>query len=107
MLVVRFVARIAILAQLDAVNIAFVAVRAFRGLVLSPQRVLRIHVMIKAGRLPGLGVVAGLTFFAKLTLVPFLVVIFAMAANTRSGRVLVVTGFVAAAALHINVLAGQ
>ena len=107
MLVVRFVARIAILAQLDAVNIAFVAVRAFRGLVLSPQRVLRIHVMIKAGRLPGLGVVTAFTFFAKLALVPFLIVIFTVAANTRSRRVLVLTGFMATAALHINVLAGQ
>ena len=107
MFVVPLVAGIAIVAELDAVNIAFVAVRAFRGLVLSPQHVLRIHVMIKAGRLPGLGVVAGFTFFAKLTLVPFLVVIFAVTANARSRRVFVVTGFMAAAALHIYVLAGQ
>ena len=107
MLVVRFVARIAILAQLDAVNIALVAVRALRGLVLSAQRVLCIRIMIEAGWLPGLGVVAGITFFAKLTLVPFLVVIFPVAANTRSRRVFVLTGFMAAAALHIDVFTGQ
>ena len=106
-LVVSFMARIAISTQLDAIEISFVAISTWRCAMLSTQYVFGINVMVEGRRLPCLGAVTAFTFLTKLPLVSFLVIIFSMAADAGSGRVLVITGFVATAALHINVLACQ
>lgn len=50
---------------------------------------------------------AAFTLFTELALVTFLVVILAVTADAGLGRILVIAGFVAAAALDIDVLARQ
>jgi hypothetical protein len=106
-LVVILVTGVAFLAQLVAVQIAGVAGFAIGTPVLSTQCVARIHIMIEGRALPLLGSVACVAALAKITFMPFLFVIFFVAANTIQWRSLVDTALVTIRTFGFRVFAYQ
>ncbi len=100
-LVVFLVARHTGRLQLVTVRVASVAIGATGLPVLAAQPVFRVAVVVEQNAIPRLGVVAGLTFFAKAA---FVLVVCSVTRHARHGRVLEDIALVAILALRFGVL---
>lgn len=96
------------LAQFDPIQMAGVAEVAGRRAMLSTQDIFGIDVMVKEGRFPQFGTMAGFALLAILTFVALgAVIIFLVTTDTSARRILVVVGLVTGFTFHIGMLVQQ
>lgn len=108
MFVILGMASMAVLTQLDPVNVAAMARRAQRAAVLAAQNVFGVNVMVEAGGLPQVDAMTGLAFFTQQTFMAFVAVIVLLVAADAGARGFLVIGYlVTGSTLHVKVLARQ
>lgn len=108
MFVILGMASVAVLAQLDPVNVAAMASRAQRAAVLAAQNVFGVSVMVEAGGLPQVDAMTGLAFFTQQTSMSLVaVIVLLVAADAGARGFLVIGDLVTGGAFDVNVLARQ